>query len=742
MKKEKTHPEMATLTVRRTAANPTRERLPRANDQLESILQATADFYGTWTVSSRRFELSGRGLSALGYPGTDSPRRHLLLQNLIHRDDRTNLEDHLDAYLAGKTDMLDCEFRLRTHAGEYRWFQIRGKAIRTDRHGAPAEIGFTVRDFHSTKERLDEVQKAHALGAEIIESSQDCISVVDPVAFGLITFNKTFADLIFRAHGIRVKRGMRACDVAPEKTEDWDAFYREVLAKGKVDRDYLVPGLNEIHHMSAQCLLREGRVYGICVFGHDVTPRKQMEIALRRSEEKFSKAFLEAPFPLSLTSLRDNRYLEVNEAYVEASGYSREEMIGKTPFDIHLWVYPEKRVEATNQVQLNGEVRNIDIAYRTKSGEIRHAVASAAHIQIEDEPCMLAIVTDVTERKRAVEALQESEARLRIAIEAGHMYTFEWDLATDLVERSEASVKMLGFADDGSKHTKQEVIDLILPEDRPQYVRALDAITPEQPVYKALFRLQHRDGKTRWLEESGRGTFGVDGKLLKVIGITSDVTEVRESERALRELTGRLITAQEEERHRIARELHDHIGQEAALICVQARRLDLGVAELENTTRTDLHDLYRRIKVLATDVSKLSHRLHSAELSFLGLATAAEQLCRDFENQYSFSVDYQPKSLPSNLDSAKSLCLYRVLQEALQNVAKHSHATRVTVEMQVKEGELSLKVSDNGDGFDVQKTNSGLGLLSMRERLNFIGGRFSINSKGGSGTVVTAYVKP
>ena len=361
-------------------------------------------------------------------------------------------------------------------------------------------------------------------------------------------------------------------------------------------------------------------------------------------------------------------------------------------------------------------------------------------IELDGEPCMLSVVTDITEHKRAIEAFRESEERLRIAIEAGHMYAFQWDVATDIVERSEQSTAMLELPNSGSTHTKQELIDQMLPEDRQQYVDAMGSATPEHPDYKTVFRLPLKDGHTAWFEESGRAIFGDDGKLRKVIGITSDVTEARASERALRELSGRLITSEEEERRRVARELHDHIGQEAALICVQAQRLDSGLADDEHTTRSEIRELYKRIKVLASDISKLSHRLHSSELSFLGLSVAGERLCRDFANQFGIDVDYHADPLPSTLDSAKSLCLYRVLEEALQNVAKHSHATRVTVEIKARDNELSLKVRDNGHGFDVEKTGPGLGLLSMRERLNFVGGRFAITSKRGSGTLVTAFV--
>jgi PAS domain S-box-containing protein len=387
-----------------------------------------------------------------------------------------------------------------------------------------------------------------------------------------------------------------------------------------------------------------------------------------------------------------------------------------------------------------GEIRNVELLYRTRAGEIRDAVGSVAQIDIEGEPCLLSIMMDITERKRAVQALGESEERLRIAIEAGHMYTFEWDMATDVVERSQQSLRILGLDGGGLRHTKQELIERILPEDRQQYVAALRSVKPEQQEYKTLFRLQLENGRIAWLEESGRAVFGMDGILTKVIGITSDVTQVRESERALRELSGRLITSQEEERCRIARELHDHIGQETALLCVQAQRLDSGLADEEHTTHSDVHELYRRMKVLAGDISKLSHRLHSSELTFLGLAVAAERLCRDIAHQYGTDVDYHVKSVPPNIDSVKAGCIYRVLEEALQNVAKHSHARQVFVQLQTVQNELALEVRDNGDGFDVEKAGSGLGLLSMRERVHFVGGRFAIISKPGSGTKVTAYV--
>lgn len=355
-------------------------------------------------------------------------------------------------------------------------------------------------------------------------------------------------------------------------------------------------------------------------------------------------------------------------------------------------------------------------------------------------PFISANGSSAQEIKQAIQSLQENEERLRIAIEAGQMYAFEWDVATDTVQRSEQSAQILGGASPRVGNTKQELIHRMLPEDRQEYIASLQSLTPDRREYKAIFRLPLDDGRMRWLKESGRAIFGADGKLSKVIGITSDITEARESERALRDLSGRLISSQDEERRRIARELHDHIGQEIALLCMLAHRMDCEIAEVGHTTGSDVHELYRRMKLVAADVSKLSRRLYSSELTYLGLVVATERLCRDFEHQFGVSVECRAKSLPSNLDGTRSLCIFRVLEESLQNVMKHSHATHVVVTLHCVANEVALTVEDNGNGFDVEKVSSGLGLLSMRERVHFVGGRIAINSTLGSGTRVVACV--
>jgi signal transduction histidine kinase len=210
---------------------------------------------------------------------------------------------------------------------------------------------------------------------------------------------------------------------------------------------------------------------------------------------------------------------------------------------------------------------------------------------------------------------------------------------------------------------------------------------------------------------------------------------------ALRELSGRLISTQEEERRVIARELHDHIGQELALVCVQVHRL-VSDKSVPDTLRNEAQELYRNIRNIALDVSKLSHRLHSTELDFLGLPVAAERLCKDFSNQYGLCLDFVTRDMPPKVDLGVARCLYRVLQEALQSIAKDSRATQLSVLIETRNNEVILTVEDNGVGFDLEesRSSSGLGLVSIRERLHIVGGHLRIFSTKGSGTRLSAIV--
>jgi PAS domain S-box-containing protein len=707
------------------------------------ILEAVNEGYWDWNCVTGNVFYGPGWVASLGYSSSDLSHDESFWESIIHPDDLPVAESELHKNFREEAPELRFECRMRSKTGHFKWFLTRGKVVEWDAKQRPARMVGTIADVDESRRDREDLAKSQAELAAIFETTSTFIWSVNSTDFGLLTYNKTFEDQVAQVRGIKLRPGVTPGELgSPDAARRWIGFYERALTEGHFAVDDETFGNGRILHLTFQQMARHGRVFGVSVIGQDVTDRKRVENELRKSEEKFSKTFKQSPVSMTLTSLRDHRYLDVNETFEKITGYQREEVIGKTPFDIGLWVNPQARLDATKQLQETGMLREFELRFRTNSGEIREGLGTGELIEIDGEPCMLSVTSDVTDRKRALEALRDSEERLRLAVASGRMYAFEWDLKTDLVKHSAEASATLGFSEHEVSETKQEFIRRIHAEDRDRVVALLESLCPEHSSYRITYRLLRPDGKTLWLEEWGRQFFDEEGNPQRVVGMVADVTDARQSERALRELSGRLINSQEEERRRIARELHDNIGQELALLAVQAQRIDSGASETEQTTQTDVHELYKRTKDLATKVSKLSHRLHSSELEFLGLGIAVERLCRDFSKQFSVDIDYDLKNIPPKLESNISVCFYRIVQEALQNVVKHSHATRVLLKLMGQQNQLKLMIQDNGSGFnpDAAPFTSGLGLVSMRERIRLVGGQIAVNSRLGHGTTLEASV--
>lgn len=220
-----------------------------------------------------------------------------------------------------------------------------------------------------------------------------------------------------------------------------------------------------------------------------------------------------------------------------------------------------------------------------------------------------------------------------------------------------------------------------------------------------------------------------------------DITERKLSEAALASVSGKLIEAQEQERSRIARELHDDIGQRLALLAVELAQLQHRLpnpSELLNR----IAGLQKQTSEVATDIQSLSHQLHSSRLHYLGAAAAMRGFCQEFGEQQKVEIDFETHDLAATLSPDVSLCFFRVLQEALHNAAKHSGEQHFEVRLWGTPDEIHLTVGDSGVGFDMNeaKTSPGLGLISMQERLKLLNGILSIESRLQRGTTIHASV--
>jgi signal transduction histidine kinase len=278
------------------------------------------------------------------------------------------------------------------------------------------------------------------------------------------------------------------------------------------------------------------------------------------------------------------------------------------------------------------------------------------------------------------------------------------------------------------------------PDDLPRCMRTyIDSFNSREP-FRMEYRLRRYDGEYRWILDTGVPRFTQERQFAGYIGSCIDVTDRKVAEDALADLERRLLDAQEEERSRIARELHDDINQRIAILGWELQSWDHSMAEPESGTL--LASVIERLTTIGTDIQGISRRLHSSHLEYLGLETAAQVLCNDLCKQQPIEIDFSSDGVPRDLPKDISLCLYRVMQEALQNAIKHSGAQSFRVELMGDSSGIRLAVSDDGVGFDQRSMDKrhGLGLISMRERMRMVHGEFAVRSEPGHGTTVTCRV--
>ena len=266
-------------------------------------------------------------------------------------------------------------------------------------------------------------------------------------------------------------------------------------------------------------------------------------------------------------------------------------------------------------------------------------------------------------------------------------------------------------------------------------------LTGEVRTYAKEFKTTSKNGSALWLSTAFaviRG--GASNRPQSLLAVLEDITDRKQAEQARREIANRFIEAQEAERTRIARELHDDIGQTLAILRIQMMRSGQPVSGMPGRVHPNIVELGEKVKEIANKVSQISHQLHSSHLEYLGLKAAVQNVCDELGGKYHAKVTCVCEQIPAKVDGITGLCFLRVLQEAMHNIGKHSGAKNVEVRLTRSGDELSLVISDDGRGFDPEEARlaAGLGLISMRERVNLAGGHFDITSARGRGTRISA----
>jgi PAS domain S-box-containing protein len=345
------------------------------------------------------------------------------------------------------------------------------------------------------------------------------------------------------------------------------------------------------------------------------------------------------------------------------------------------------------------------------------------------------------EHEQAAQVVRESEERFRLVSNTAPVMI--WMAGTDR-RRTYVNQPWLQFT---GRALEAELgngwAEGIHKEDLKRYLETYSQAFDQRQSFAMEYRIRRNDGEYRWILDTGVPRFNADGNFAGYIGSCLDITDRKLAEDTLASVGRRLIEAHEEERTWIARELHDDIVQRIALVAVELERYDRQAADATSGVQDHISQALQRLSDLGKDIQALSHRLHSSKLEYLGLVTAAHSFCRELSDQHKVRIVFKHSDIPAAVPKEFSLCLFRVLQEALQNAVKHSGAQDFAVELHGTQDGISLTVSDSGVGFDWHEAmnHRGIGLISMRERLRVVNGELSIQSAPGHGTIVLARVR-
>jgi PAS domain S-box-containing protein len=380
-----------------------------------------------------------------------------------------------------------------------------------------------------------------------------------------------------------------------------------------------------------------------------------------------------------------------------------------------------------------------EVLGRRKDGTTFPLELAVSETVLADRRIFTGIVRDITQRKEAEHSLRESEMRFRIVADSAPI--FIWMAGLD----KRCTFVNKSWLDFRGRTLQQELgegwTEGLHPQDLPAcwqtYAESFEARRP----FIMQYRLRRHDGVYRWVSDNRVPRFDAEDHFAGYIGSCMDITDRIEAEEAARDLSARLINAQEEERARLARELHDDFTQRLARMAI-----DLGRLQHASAVPAAMTDLVRGVREglvrLSEDVHAISYELHPAVLVDLGLDAALKVECENLSKREAVAVDVKFRDLPDAIPRNLAICLFRIAQEALRNAVRHGRATRIELSLRGIEGGLQLAVRDNGLGFDatLHRKRPGLGLSSMVERVRLVGGELDVESEPGHGTSIVTWV--
>jgi PAS domain S-box-containing protein len=543
---------------------------------------------------------------------------------------------------------------------------------------------------------------------------------------------------------------------APERRDDisraWEAFLRDGHQSGEYELVRSDRAMRRVEFQATANFLPGLHLSML----RDITEKHLVET---ETEERFRLTFNQAAVGMSYASLHGD-FTRINQKLAEFLGYPAEELLTMNFRDV---THPDDLGQNVREVEeLIAGMRDRFLRekrYIRKDGSTVWGKVSSSLLRRSDGSPAYAfsVIEDISERKRAEEEVRFSRERLAVAMSAAHAGSFEWDFQRNRILWSPEMERLYGLVPGEFTATSEHWLSLMLSDDRSLFDAAVRS-SQKTGEFDAEWRIRRSsDSQVRWLAARAKVIFDRFGTPVRMIGINVDITERKHAEdslrrshldlerqveartAALRSLSSHLLRAQDEERRRIARELHDSLGQYLAALKMNLDMISPSVP-VSDAVLTELRGMAEQC---LAETRTLSHLLHPPLLDEAGFSSAASWYVGGFSQRSGMKVAFHVPSQLTRLPARVETVLFRVLQESLTNIHRHSESSSADIELSLKNDEVELRVTDFGRGIppDVLKrfqqdgTGSGIGLAGMRERVKELGGTLQITSDE-SGTTV------
>ncbi|HXD30533.1 MAG TPA: PAS domain S-box protein [Pyrinomonadaceae bacterium] len=544
-------------------------------------------------------------------------------------------------------------------------------------------------------------------------------------------------------------------EVFPNLPERWKQVHRRILAgateRCEEDANPLPDGGTEwLQWESLPWRKANNDIGGLILFTQNITERKQAEAALRTSEERFAKMFNLSPYRMGIIRIRDGVVLEVNDSWVRETGFERDEILNRSILTLADYMAPEMEDQIRKILKENfspGAPAVFEGHLRTKFGDERVTNTMAVRFDLDGEPCYLWAANDITERKRAENALRESETRYQSLLYSVEGIVWEADAKTFRFSFVSAQAeRLLGYPVEQWLNEPTFWKDHIHPEDRAWAINYCVTATRDMRPHEFEYRMIAANGNVLWLRDIV--TVVVENNEPKTLrGLMIDVTAQKRADDALRALSARVHSAREEEGTRIAREIHDELGGALTGLKWDLETIDKSLDRSGNDP--GLADMRKRIGTMTNlieatinAVRRISSDLRPGVLDDLGLVAAIEWQVQQFQSRTGLECHWKAEVDEVELSLERATVVFRIFQEVLTNVLRHAAATNLYVTIRQVDERLELEVKDDGRGIsDSERSNPrSLGLLGMKERALLVGGEVEIYGSEGKGTTVLVRV--